>query len=438
MRSLIDTLRNRNELVVVKKEVDPLHELAAVTRAVQHSSNSTVLFEKVRGYDMPVVTNIYNNRPRLCELLSVDERAFCPTWLDLHEQVKSGQIEDTVADERPSDLVECKLSDLPQITYHEKDCAPYFTSAVFLAKNPDTGVENLSFNRCMYISDDELRVRLGPSHDLYAYQKIAEDRGEYLEAAMLIGASPGVIMAGGSSLPRELSETTFAAAFEKKPLDRYPGKSVDLMIPADTEIVVEGRFIPNEKRTEGPFGEFLGYYVGLGENHVFEILNVYTRPNPMFHALLCGSAEDLSILEAVEAAKTYRYLTERFKGIVDVSCAPTALNTTIKIEQQYEGHSTEVLQAALSDDLKFNDFCAVVDEDVDIFDMNDVIWAYMGRRNKEARVSIHSQPTDGAVTAPGTHAGRVGLDATVPYGKASSFLRKKIPGEANINLANYL
>ncbi len=160
--------------------------------------------------------------------------------------------------EEPKDLEEVRLSDLPQLTYFERDAGSYITAGVFLADEPDSGVPNLSFHRAQVISDKELRIRLGSSHHLTQYQTKSESRGEALEAAILIGPPPP-----SCSRPPRQSHTTKAslrlqAKSKVRRLKMRRCRTVSLAVPADTEIVIEGRILPHERRPEGPFGEFMG------------------------------------------------------------------------------------------------------------------------------------------------------------------------------------
>ena len=438
MRKMIDELEASGELLCIGKAVDPLFELAAVTKAVQNTSNQTMLFENVKGVQFPVVTNLYNNRQRLCRVVGAEPDGFCPRWNELHEQTPSRLGDESNIIDTPSDLVDGKISDLPLITYHERDAGPYFTAALFLAKHPDTGVENVSFHRAMYVNDDELRIRLGSSHDLYEFQAAAEDKEDYLDAVMLIGVEPSLFLAGGARLPQDWSEIAFASTITGAPLDRYPARSSDLLIPASTEIVIEGRIVPKERRSEGPFGEFMGHYVEVGENHVFYVLHTYMRPSSIFHSLLCGSNEDISLLEARTAAKTYRHLQNIVPGVIDVSCAPSVMNTTIKIKQLYEGHAKDVLMAAFDADEDYNKVCAVVDEDVNIFDFNEVLWAFATRGRADKRTVVIPDRPGFYRDEHRDHWGRLGLDATYPFHRAEEFQRTSVPNESTIDLADYL
>jgi UbiD family decarboxylase len=149
---------------------------------------------------------------------------------------------------------------------------------MFVAKEPETGVPNLSFHRSMYISDEELRCRLAPRHHLTLYHEKAERMGQPLEAAMLIGPPPTAFLAAAAPVPYDVDELEVAAQLAGAPIEMRPCRHLDLMVPATTEIVIAGRFLPNERRPEGPFGEFMGYYVPVGPQAVFEVLGVTRRP----------------------------------------------------------------------------------------------------------------------------------------------------------------
>ncbi len=438
MHNYLSRLAAAGDLLVVDREVDPRYELAAVTKKAQESGDQALLFRKVKGSAFPVVTNLYNSRQRLCDLIKAPPDGFCKSWSALLEKSRECSVSTTRV-EAPEDLIAGKLSDLPLITYHEKDAGPYITSAIYLVKDPDTGVPNLSFHRSMYVSDNELRIRLGSSHDMAKYQLRAEEQGQALEAALLIGVSTELFLSACTTVPIDWNELAIAATLAGKPVETYRCKTIDLEVPVSAQIVVEGRIVPNERRKEGPFGEFLGYYVPEGENHVFEVTHVSWRRDAVFHSLLCGSAEDLSVLEAVTAAKTYKHLVNAgLPGIIDVSCSPAFMNTTIKIEQQFEGHAKQVLLTAFGAGMDYNRACFVVDQDIDITDMNEVIWAYLTRGRVDTRVMVIDD-------VPGFYRdphkdfwGRIGIDATMPLNRTAEFERKSVPGVGDIDLNDYL
>jgi UbiD family decarboxylase len=388
---------------------------------------------------MPVVSNLFGSHERLKRMIGADDKTFCERWIELTDACLGAREEDVLTRAVDAgDMVSVPLSALPGITYHERDGGPYFTSAIFLAKEPDTGVPNLSFHRSQMISDTELRVRLGASHDLAKYQKKAEERNDKLPAALILSAPPEIFLAACASLPYGANEMAMAALIRGEPIAVRRCETIDLDVPASADIVVEGHFLPNIKRPEGPFGEFMGTYVEVGDNHVFEISHVSVRPGAVLHGLLCGSPEDLRPLEAVTAARVYRHVSAQVPGILDICCKPNVMITIIKLKQQYEGHARHALLAAMGSYLDYNKVVIAVDEDVDIYDLNDVMWAYLTRGRADTRAMIIPDVPGFYRDPHKDHWGRLAIDATMPWGREKEFARKRVPGEGDINLADYL
>jgi UbiD family decarboxylase len=439
MRDYMARLDARGDILHVRREVDPKHELAAVTHAAVRQRGKPLLFHKVKGTRFPVLTSIYGTRERIAEVLGIAPKDFCRKWSKLASAGAAANerlLVETAGNE--SDYVECKLSDLPLITYSERDAAPYFTSAMFIAKEPESGVGNLSFHRSMYVSDQELRCRLAPRHHLTLYHEKAERMGRHLEAAMLIGPPATAFLTAAAPIPYDEDELEVAARLAGRPIELRRCRHVDLMVPASTEIVIEGRFLPNERRPEGPFGEFMGYYVPVGNNAVFEVLGVTARKDAVFHSILCGSPEEVLTLELSVSAKIFERVASVLPGIVDVTCQPFVLHSVVQIAQQYEGHARQVLLAVMGAEPTWAKVVTVVDEDVNIYDMDDVMWAVLTR----------SRPDKDIITIPDTptfyrdphkdHWGRIGIDATAPFDRRPEFTRKRIPGADTVDLADYL
>src|SRR5689334_15296871 len=437
MREYMETLRARGELLEVTREVDPKHELAAVTSAAHRRWEKPILFHRVKNTSSPVLTNIYGSRERLAEILGIGPDDFCRKWNDLATVAERRSVSLEAAPKPPGDLVDCTLSDLPLITYSERDAAPYFTSAMFLAHEPETGVRNLSFHRSMYVSDHELRCRLAPRHHLTMYHEKAEKMGRPLEAAMLIGPPPTAFLTAASPLPYDADELEVAAKLQGEAIEMRPCKHIDMMVPASTEIVIEGRFLPNERRDEGPFGEFMGYYTPVGQNAVFEVLGVTRKSDAIFHSILCGGPEEVLTLELSVAANIFQRINAVLPGIVDVTCHPFVTNVVVKIRPQYEGHARQVVLAVFGAEPTWAKMCTVVDEDVDIYDVEDVTWAVLTRSRPRKDV-ITTADTPSFYRDPHQdHWGRMVIDATVPFDRRQDFERKRIPGADSVDLPAY-
>ena len=438
MREWVSRLAEAGELLTVDRAVDPRFELAAVTKRAQQAGNRPILFRNVQGSGIQVVSNLFADEARLRRRVPGDEGPFAAAYARMLDAAEARVEPPTREAPAPEDLRQGQLPDLPLITYHEYDAGPYFTAAIVLALDPDTGVPNLSFHRAMYAGPRELRLRLGDSHDLTDYQRRAEEAGQALPAALLIGVPPAVFLAAGTHLPPGVDEYALAAELSGRPVDVYPGAHSALSIPASTEVVIEGRILPGERRPEGPFGEVLGYYVPGAPNHVMEVENVSWRRDALFHSLLCGSREDLAPLEAINAARVYRDLSRRLPGIVNVSCAPAFMNTTVQIRPQYKEHARDVMQAVFDSHADYNQLCCVVEEDVDLSDMNAVIHAFITRGRVDARTLVVSDRAGFYRDTQDDFVGRVGLDATRPFGREDEFVVKEVPGLEDTRLEDYL
>jgi UbiD family decarboxylase len=209
------------------------------------------------------------------------------------------------------------------------------------------------------------------------------------------------------------------------------------MVPSSTEIVIEGRFLPNERRPEGPFGEFMGYYVPAAPNAVFEVLGVTCRSDAIFHSILCGSAEEVLTLELSVAANIYQRISAVLPGIIDVTCQPFVLHVIVKMKQSYEGHARQVLLAVFGAEPTWAKTCTVVDEDVDIYSMDDVTWAVLTRSRPDKDVMIIPETPSFYRDPLKDHWGRMGIDATIPFGREAEYVRKRIPGSDTVDLAKY-
>jgi 4-hydroxybenzoate decarboxylase len=183
----------------------------------------------------------------------------------------------------------------------------------------------------------------------------------------------------------------------------------------------------------------MGYYVPVGDNHVFEVTAVIARRDAIFHSVTCGSAEDLRLLELAVATRTYQaLLAASLRGIIDVACVPHTMCTVVKISQQYEGHARQVLLSAIGANHDWNKAVIVVDEDVDINDFGDVWWAYLTRGRADTRVMVIPDVPGFYRDQMRDHWGRLAIDATVPFGRKSEFVRKQIAGAAGVNLRDYI
>ncbi len=434
MRRYLEELLSQGRVRVVDREVSGRHELAAVTARSQRESDAPILFRHVAGSAYPVMTNIFGSRPRLTEMLG-GGGSFCRSWVEM----MATPLLPPVAVGEPDDLVEIRLTDLPQITYFEQDAGPYLTAGIFLANEPDSGVAE----PVLPPRPDHQRHRIAhPPRQLAPSGAIPGQGGSARRGAG--GGDPARAAAGAGAGRRGADPVRRKRAGGCRPASPARRsrmrrcRTVALDVPAETEIVIEGRILPHVRRPEGPFGEFMGFYVAVGDNHVFEVTAVIARRDAIFHALVCGSPEDMRLLELAVATRVYQALrAASLRGIIDVACVPTVMSTVVKIEQMYEGHAKQVMLTAMGANHDWNKSVFVVDDDVDIDDFNDVWWAYQTRGRADHRALVIPDIPGFYRDAKKDHWGRLGIDATVPFGRRDEFLRKRIPGADTLNLRDY-
>jgi 4-hydroxybenzoate decarboxylase len=430
------SLLERGEVNIVEREVDPHFEVAAVIARAQKESDRPILFRNVKGAKFPVVANLYGSFSRMAEMLSADKENLQQRWMELLGSLPTGRLDYINEVPVPVDLQAGTLNDLPQIKYREKDVAPYITAGVFLALDPESGIPNLSFARCMMLGDDrKMHCCIDPPHDLAKYQAKAEAKGEALPVAILIGAPPPVFLAATASLPIEQDELGLAALIAGGRIDMRPCECLKMMVPVESEIVIEATIRPGERAEDGPFGEFLGYYCGVNSNaYILDVLNVSWRQEAFYHALLCGSREDLTALSLSWGGRIFRELVETLPGILDVRINPTLYASIVKIDKQSDTHAREVIDTVFRVNPAYNRMCIVVDKDIDIDDLASVWWSFLTRGDLHSRVHVLSG-LPGVQNANYQFSGYLGIDATTQPGL--TLVRATTPGEEDIRLSDY-
>ncbi len=413
-----------------------MFELAAVVSASQKTSDKPVLFRNVKDTLFPVIANVYGSFPRMAEMVRAGDKGLHPRWKEIFETLPLHSIDYVNEIAAPDELQDGALEELPHITWREKDAGPYITAGVFLANDPETGIPNLSFARCMMLGDNSrMHCCIDAPHDLAKYQAKAEAKNEELEVLILIGAPPPIFLAAVASLPIEQDELQLAAHIAGGSLDMYCCKNLDLLVPAGTEIVIEATIRPNERSEDGPFGEFLGYYCDLNTGaYVLDIKNVRWRKNAYYHGLLCGAREDLTALAVSWANRIYRQLVDDFPSVLDVTINPTLYASIVKIDKRSNEEPLAIINTVFRLNPLYNRMCIVVDKDIDIHDLDSVWWSFLTRGNLDTRTHVLSD-LPGVEYANYEFSGYLGIDATKAPGKTLN--RSITPDEELIDLDNY-
>jgi UbiD family decarboxylase len=438
LKECLDLLEERNELVRVSKEVDPRFEASGVISRIQESINKAVVFDRVRGFGLPLVSNVLGSHERIAMLLGCRLEELNETWnrkekeLDLFAPAGGGD---------PGDgYVKCAIHDIPSLTYREKDAGAYITAGMALARDPETDAFNLSFHRMQLVDDSRLRFRITPGNHLGRLHDRAEQLGQPLEVAVLIGGHPAFMLAAASRLPYDHDELRLAGALLGESVKLRKCEAIDLEVPTGIDFVIEGALLPNIREEEGPFADFLGYYIPVMKNLVFEVRNVSRLKDSHGYGILAGSAEQDKLVGVPISANIYKILKGAIPSVVDVACLPSIYHSVVKIKPQFTGEARQAALLALSCDPSQTKICTVVDEDVNIHDPSDVDWAMTTRCRADKDIFIVPDVPSFRRDPHRMYWGKLGIDATKPVSQelAFEFERTRIPGVENIDLDDYL
>ena len=435
-RRLSETLEAEGKLLRVRREVDPRHELSGVIHAVQKGPNLPVLFEKVKGTRFPVLSNVLGSYSLVAAMLGAERTSLAQRWSTLLERNANEITEEFI--DQPAEYDEISLLDLPQIVFSGKDGGPYITAGIVIAKDPQTGIQNYSYHRSQIVSGNELRCRLSTSGDLYRIQQDAEKRGQNLPVAMVIGVPPAIMLAAATSYGSEINELDIAKRLAGGRFGLRRIQSADVDVPTSAHILIEGEILSGVRRPEGPYGDWLEYYVPVTDNHVFQVNRVRARRDAIYYAIVSASTEEITTSGVPISGGIYRAIRAWVPTVRDVCCYPAMQFCVVQMAKQYEGQPRKAMLAAFGAEMVRVLYCVVVDEDVNIHDPADVIWAISTRCRPDRDIFQIPEVPSAARDAHQSYLGRMGIDATRPLEWPEEFERKTIPGSTAIELKNYI
>jgi 2,5-furandicarboxylate decarboxylase 1 len=425
LREFISLLEARGELRRVRREVSPTFEVAAGIRKMSDVRGPALLFEKVAGHDMPVVGGLFSTRRRALLALGVENHAEgnAKFLVGLDHQIPTATVPSGPCQEVVVTGDDVDLSRLPIPWYSAKDGGAYITVALAISDDPTDGTRNASIYRFMVVDRRRLAVMSHVFQGLGTQIARAAALGVPLDVAIAQGTHPVLLYASQAKVPHGVDELGIAGGILGAPVPMVRCATVDLEVPADTEIVIEGRIMPGELVDEGPFGEFTGYYGAAERNPVLEVTAVTHRTSPVFVAGLTGlPPTDNHILKvfAYESmlAQNLRRTFPEVEGVCYPESGGVQYVAVVAIRQRYKGQARHLILSALGDASRPK--CViVVDDDVDIYDTASVNWA----------IATRCQPAEDLVVVPRVAGGPLdpsapekevisvwGIDATRPVG----------------------
>lgn len=439
-RSLLSRFEEAGRLVRVGVEVDPVFELAAVCRHLQQDPDKrehVVVFENVRGSSFPLVGNLCDSRNKIAFAMGTTPRESIdrvlsatgnPIPVELVEQPVSQEVVITSPD----------LGLLPIPTMSELDGGPYITAGLHLTRNPITGVRNAGIQRNQVHAPDLLGIYMAPTHMLQHYLA-AQEKGVALPVAIALGVHPSLLVASQLRLPYDTDELAVAGALVGEPVRMARCVAIDAEAPADAEIVIEGEVLPDERRLEGPFGEFARLYGPARELPVVRVRAITHRQRPLYHNVMSASSPENVTLGAVgrepSLLKALRSSVPTVESVRITIGGGANFHAVVALRKNFEGEPQKVGFAAFAaQDLIKHIY--VVDEDIDIFDDEELHYALATRMDPSQDIhvveNVKGNPLDPMSTEyqPGRAVvNKMIVDATKPMGSEDRYRTAEVPAD---------
>jgi 2,5-furandicarboxylate decarboxylase 1 len=438
LRDWLDHLAARSRLAVLPPNIGLKFELAA--HAKRLDGQRATVFPKPGGHPIPVVSGLVSDRGWMAEAMGVEPSEMLAAFQHAAsnpvpwQEAASAPVQDVIH-RAPLDLA--KLLPLP--THNEHDGGPYIAAGIMVVRNPKTGKQNVSIHRCQLTGPDRLGVLVLPRHT-FTFHRMAEEAGQPLDAAIVIGVDPLTLLASQAIVPIDHDELEIAGALQGRPLPVVKCLTSDIRVPAEAEIVIEGRFLPGVREPEGPFGEFPQTYGSRSNREVMQVVAVTHRKDAIFHTMVGGGLEHLTLGAVPKEATLLTHLRRNFPNVLDVHLSPGGtmrFHLYVKMKKTQEGQGKNVILGAFagSFDLKH---VVVVDEDIDIHNPAEVELAIATRFQADRDLVIVPE-SQGSKLDPSNRDGvgaKMGLDATKPLAAPEMhFKRIRVPGEEAIDVA---
>jgi len=436
LRSFIDLIAGNNHLLTVEREVDPKFDIPAVMKAAEKTGKA-ILFKNVGKPGFRIINNLLGDRKMLALLFGTSQERVVVEWV---KQVKNpveprivgtGAVKEVIKKGKDVDL-----ETLPIVTHCSKDAGPFITAGMVIAKDPETGIRNVSINRMQLKGQDKLGIRMMPPQHLGMIHEKSEKLGKNLEIAVAIGNHPYEILSAATSVDFGIDEFTLAGALHEDPLGLVKCETVDLEVPAYAEVVIEGEVLAGVREPEGPYGDFMQFYVPVMNNHVMKVKAITHRRDPIYQTIQAGSLEDTHILGLSREGIVYEAVS-KVADVKAVCMVPTILNCMISIRKRSETEPRDVASAAFGA-YSWLKYCVVVDHDVNVFDVSDVWWAMATRGRMDKAVLLKEEALGFPRDPFHIHQSKLGIDATAPLNQWDEFERKKVPGEEAIRLEDFV
>jgi len=430
-REYINQLEKKGAITTIVKEVSIDIETAAVLKTAEPTP---LLFENVKGYpNYRVAGNIFSTKISIANYFGISTDQLIPK---LTEAVDKRSMPEVVDNAPCQEIImdQVDLDNLPILKHNERDGGRYISSAVVVTKDPEYG-QNLDFHRAMQFTKDRMSTRIIKGRDFY---KFLERTGE-VDAVYCVGNTPNILVAAATSVKTGINELEIANTLS--PTQVTKAKTVDVLIPAGCEVVLEGRVFMKDRADEGPFIDLTETYDVIREEPVFEVKKITHRRDPIWQALIPGALEHKVLMGMPREPTIFKTVNEAGIKCIDVNVNPGGsswLHAIVKIDKREEDDGKKAIHAAFQGHRSCK-HVFVVDKDINIYDPLEVEWSMATRFQAERDlVDIGKEPGSSLDPSaePGTKiTNKIGFDLTAPLKtKGKSFARAEFP---QVDLRDY-
>ncbi|MBS3793476.1 MAG: UbiD family decarboxylase [Candidatus Thorarchaeota archaeon] len=419
----IEELRTEDRIAVVAEPASKRLEIAGILKALEPRP---ALFENVSDSSFQVAGNLFCTKNQIADYFGIGVEKLIPTLTKaIEEKSPPEEIDNAPCQEVVRDTVD--LDELPILKHNEVDGGPYISSGVVVAADPEYG-QNLDFHRAMQTSKDKMVTRVVRGRDFHTFL----ERNSEVDVAYCIGNTPEILVAAATSVETGVNELEIANAL--RPIRVTKAETVDLMIPADCQFVLEGTVILDEKADEGPFIDLTETVDVVRQEPVFKVKKITHRKNGIWQALLPGRAEHKVLMGMPREPTVYREIKKRGVDVRDVNLTPGGsswLHIAVSINKQNEDDGIKAIQGAFAGHSS-GKHVWVYDKDIDIYNEQEREWAFALRFQGDTDMLI-KDPEPGSSLDPSAEPGtkittKIGFDCTKPLEtKGKSFKKAKFP-----------
>lgn len=447
----LEALDRAGELKRISAKVNPNLEIAEIMRRLMYAREQpAVFFENVDGSDIPILGNAFGTLKRLQIALEIEDFTeigdrvveltklrlpsgmlnklkMLPKLSEISDYgprgIESGPVKQIVQTDGAN------LNSLPILKSYQKDAGKFITFGLTVTKHPETDIRNLGVYRIQIINDKKAIIHWQTHKRSAPHYEITKEQRKPIEVAVIIGADPATVLTAVAPVPEGIDKFLFSGIMRKKGVKLVKCSTIDLEVPANAEIVLEGYVDPNDMRMEGPFGDHTGYYTPPEPFPTFTLTGLMRRKEPIYLATVVGKPilEDAYIGKVIE--RSFLPLIQILQPEVVDFAMPAAGwfqgIAIISIKKRYPGQAKKVMMGLWGmGQLSLTKIFVVVDADINVHNVDEVLWAVTTRSDpKRDTMVIENAPTDTLdPSSPLLNLGsKLGIDATAKWREEGYF-----------------